>query len=267
MDRSADIVDFNRRNAACTYCGARNRCLGPMLNQSNHRALLDDVNLSMRSLRRGERLFHTNDKLRWLYVVRSGSIKTYFVSEGGDEQVTGFYTTGDIIGLDAIADGRFLCCGSALEPSGVCQIPFSSLSALGSRFPQIQHELMHRMSQEINRLEQTALRLGKMGATRRVASFLFDQVVRHSRPGYWATTIALPMSRDDIANFSGMALETVSRILTRLETRGVLVRSGKEIRIRDLAALRKLVTDKAENVVGMRKRGALSQDSDIGLSA
>ena len=75
------------------------------------------------------------------------------------------------------------------------------------------------------------------------------------------------MSRDDIANFSGMALETVSRILTRLETRGVLVRSGKEIRIRDLAALRKLVTDKAENVVDMRKRGALSQDSDIGLSA
>ena len=267
MGRHADIIDFSGRNVACTYCGARSRCLGPTLNQSDHRALLDDVKLSMRSLRRGEHLFRTDDELKWLYVVRSGSVKAYFVSENGDEQVTGFYTTGDILGLDAIAEGCFLCYGSAMEPSGVCQIPFSSLSALSARFPQIQHELMHRMSQEINRLEQTALRLGKMGATRRVASFLFDQVLRHSRPGYWATTITLPMSRDDIANFSGMALETVSRIFSRLEARAVLTRSGKEIRIRDLAALRKLATDKVESAVDTRKRAAPSRDRDIGLRA
>lgn len=194
---------------------------------------LDSIIDRKRPLARGEHLFRIDDNFQSIYAVRSGSLKTYTTSEGGQEQVMGFQLPGELVGLDAIAENRHPLAAKALETTSVCEIPFAELESLSTQLAGLQHQLLRVMSQEIRDDEQNMVILGQKSAEQRLAAFLISLSNRFRRRGFSANQFNLSMSRSDIGNYLGLALETVSRLFTRFQNEGLLHVDRKHIELLD----------------------------------
>jgi CRP/FNR family transcriptional regulator len=198
---------------------------------------LEDIMRRGRPLKRGEHLFRASDPFESVFAVRSGAVKTYALSEEGEEQVTGFYLPGEIVGMDGISTAHHMSSAKTLETSSVCEIPFSRLEELSSKIPSLQHHFFSLMSREIQADRELHMLLSKKSADDRIASLLLSISARQQRRGLSAQRIRLPMSRYDIANYLGLAVETVSRIFTRFQQQGMLAVEGREIEILDRESL------------------------------
>ena len=172
-----------------------------------------------------------------LFSGQSGAIKTVMVSERGDEKILGFYLPGEMFGLDGISRGSYSCSAIALERSSVCEVPFERLEDLARELPHLQRHLFRLMSREISGAEELGMLLSKNTAEERIISLLLTLSSRHARRKLSPTEFRLPMPRGDIGNFLGLAVETVSRVLSRLQKVGLVKFTGRNVKILDLEAL------------------------------
>ncbi len=202
---------------------------------------LDVIMSRPRPLRRGEHVFRAGEPFRSLYAVRSGSIKVYTPCEDGTEQVLGFHLPGELVGLDAIEDERHVCSAKALETTSVCAMPFDKLQELANQITSLHRHFIRLMSKELARDEAMLLLLGKGNAEERLATFLLSLSQRFKDRGFSETEFNLSMSRHDIGNYLGLAVETVSRMFSRLQDEGVLTVHRKNIHIHDLTRLRAMI--------------------------
>jgi CRP/FNR family transcriptional regulator len=97
------------------------------------------------------------------------------------------------------------------------------------------------MSKEIARSHQVLLALGSMRSEQRLAAFLINLSQRLAALGYSSTDFIMRMSREEIGNYLGLTLETVSRLFSRFARDGVIRVSQREVKILDMAALNELV--------------------------
>ncbi len=215
------VVSLREIKVACQECSLNEICL-PVGIDFDDMEQLDAIIDRKRPLARGDHLFQVGDHLRTIYAVRSGSLKTYSTSEDGQEQVMGFHLPGELVGLDAIANDTHPLAAKTLETTSVCEIPFEALASLSSQLPGLQHQMLRVMSQEIRNDEQNMLTLGQRSAEERLAAFLISLSDRYRRRGFSDTQFNLTMSRGDIGNYLGLALETVSRLFTRFQNEGLL---------------------------------------------
>ena len=197
-----------------------------------------DIDVLVRILHRGDRLFDHGESFDSVYMVRSGTFKTCTVSASGEEQVIGFYTPGDLVGLDAIHPGRHMSSAIALETASVCSLPYEPLCRLSARMPRVQGRLLAKMSERIRQVERRLGMLAMRGAGQRMASFLIGFLDDCRSRGLKSDELLLPMPRADIASYLVLAVETISRSLSRHhEARMIDVRRSC-IRILDEQALR-----------------------------
>lgn len=210
---------------------------------------LDEIVKRTRPLHRGDILFRHGDRFRALYVVKTGCLKTYAPCTEGGEQVLGFHLPGEIVGLDAIDQGAHACSAKVLETSAICELPFSRLEDLSATIPSLQHQMFRLLSKEIGQDTDMLLLLGKKSAEERLGSFLLSLSRRLGRRGLSPTDFYLSMSRHEISNYLGLAVETVSRIFTRFQDDGLMRVDRKHIELIDLDALESLV-----NGVGQGRR-------------
>ncbi len=185
--------------------------------------------------RSGEHVFRTGDPFRAIFAVRSGTVKTSTVDKDGREQVLGFYLPGEVIGLNAIYPDRFPCEAIALETSYFCRFSFPAMSALASRMPAVQQHLFRLLSKELG---AASLLAGDHSADERMAAFLIDLAERYAARGFSGSKFQLSMSRGDIANYLRLAAETVSRVLSRFRSQGLIAIEGRELELLDAPALR-----------------------------
>jgi CRP/FNR family transcriptional regulator len=176
-----------------------------------------------------------------LYVINSGFLKASINDNNGHEQITGFFMPGDLVGMEAIATGKHQCNTTALEDSSLCGIVFASLEQLNREIPSLQHDFNRTLGAEINRDHGMMLLLGAMCAEERVAMFLLNLSRRFAIRGRSSTCFHLPMTRQEIGNYLGLTLETVSRTFSHLGALGLIVTRGKDIEIRDTARLQEFV--------------------------
>ncbi|MEY1661964.1 fumarate/nitrate reduction transcriptional regulator Fnr [Isoalcanivorax beigongshangi] len=221
---------------SCNDCSLSQICL-PLAVEPEQLDELDRMIRRGRPLKRGEHLYRAADSFEAVYAVRSGALKTYSMSEEGDEQVTGFYLPGEIVGMDGIGTAHHVSSAKALETSTVCEIPFTQLEALSTKIPTLQRHFFSLMSREIQEDRMLHMLLSKKSADDRVASLILSIGARHQRRGLSNTQFRLPMSRYDIANYLGLAVETVSRIFTRLQQQELISVDGREIQILDRPGL------------------------------
>lgn len=225
---------------ACGECSLHRLCL-PLGIDRNDLGHLDRIVSRRRPpLRRGEYLFHAGDPFRCVYVIRAGSLKTCASSREGEEQVTGFYLPGELVGLDAIAGGVHPCNACALETTAVCEIGYGDLEALSTKIPGLQRQLLRLMSCEILRDQNMMVLLGRMPAEERLATLLLNISTRFEQRGFSPWEFRLSMSRHDIGSYLGLAVETVSRLFSRLQAEGLLDVQRKQVRIRDAEGLYRL---------------------------
>jgi len=121
----------------------------------------------------------------------------------------------------------------ALETTSVCEIPFERLNELSVQLPQLRRQLMRVMSREIRDDQQMMLLLSKKTADERIATFLVNLSARFRARGFSANQFRLSMSRNELGNYLGLAVETVSRVFTRFQQNGLINAEGKEVQILD----------------------------------
>lgn len=208
---------------------------------------LDDIVKRARPLHRGDFLFREGDRFRSLFVVKTGSVKTFAPSPEGGEQVLGFHLPGELIGLDAIDKDVHACSARVLETSAICEIPFSRLEELTAAIPSLQHQMYRLLSKEISQDTDMLLLLGKKNAEERLAAFLLSLSQRLHKRGLSPSDFYLSMSRHEIGNYLGLAVETVSRLFTRFQEDGLMRVDRKHIQLIDLPALEALVGGSGQN--------------------
>ncbi|MBS7600844.1 helix-turn-helix domain-containing protein [Pseudomonas sp. RC2C2] len=239
--RASNVTPIRLRppGSACNDCRVSGLCLPtglPLLGPSYLGALIGP---RMR-IRKGAALFHANVPLNALYAVRCGSFKTSLNNAEGLGVVINFWMPGDVLGLDAIATEHHVCDAIALEDSEVCPIPYHRLQTLVHAFPELQQSLNRMMSREIVREHERVFMLCNLSAEERLASFLVGLSSCYVRRGFSAHGFVLRMSREDMASYLGLRLETICRSIARLRALGIVRLNGRVVEILDLPALQAL---------------------------
>lgn len=229
----------NPYNVTCTDCSLNPICL-PVAVDNDQLEQLDRAIKRGRALKKGEYVFHAGQEFHSVYAVRSGTIKTFTSTEEGEEQITGFYLPGELLGMDGINTNQHVNSAKALESASICEIPFNKLEKLSTEIPNLQRHFFQLMSKEIQADQRLILLLSKKPADQRVASFLLSISARHEMRGLSSKYFHLPMSRGDIGNYLGLAVETVSRIFTKFQKSNLISAEGKDIEITDADNLCKM---------------------------
>ncbi|MCW8889501.1 MAG: fumarate/nitrate reduction transcriptional regulator Fnr [Sedimenticola sp.] len=241
------VISFDNIKVACRNCSLTSLCL-PMGLAPDDVDQLDAIVKRNRPLHRGDHLFRQGDTFQYIYVVKTGTVKTFDPGEDGSEQVLGFHLPGELIGLDAIETGKHHCSAKILETTAVCEIPFSKLEALSSTLPSLQHQMYRLLSREIGHDEDMLTLLGKRNAEERLASFLLSLSGRFQRRGFSPSDFYLSMSRHEIGNYLGLAVETVSRLFTRFQDDGLLIVERKHIQLLDIERLKQILTSDQDGI-------------------
>jgi CRP/FNR family transcriptional regulator len=201
---------------------------------------LDTIIQRHRPLQKRDVLIHNGEPLKFLYAVRSGSLKSYTLDSQGSEQIIDFHLPGDVIGFDGLIDGNHRSYTQALETTMLCEIPIQSLDQLSAELPGLRKQLLRVMSGELHASKTLLGTLNHHSAQQRLANFLVTLSARFQQRGLSSRSFRLSMTRADIGNYLGLSVETVSRILTHLQQEGVLEVQNKLVDITELERLRAL---------------------------
>jgi CRP-like cAMP-binding protein len=183
---------------------------------------------------RNTEIFGEDEPADYVYKVVSGSVRTYKVLDDGRRQIGGFYLPGDIFGLQ-FGDSHALS-AEAITDAKVLVVKRSAFQALTSRGASMAQELFALTGRELGAMQKRVLLLVK-GAQERVASFLLEMAERVPA----SNTIELPMLRQDIADYLGITIETVSRTLTALEAgAAIALPTSRRVVLRNRTALSRM---------------------------
>ena len=140
-----------------------------------------------------------------------------------------------------MSDDAYASNSVVLETASICEFPYDDLEELCHSLHGLNHQLMRLASKEITADQRMLLLLGKRKAEEKLATFLLSLSPRYKPRGLSATNFNLPMSRQDIGNYLGLAIETVSRLFARFQEEGLLKVNRREVTITDLPRLKGMV--------------------------
>lgn len=202
----------------------------------------DVANRSHRIFHRKEALFHSDEEFVGLYVLRSGSAKSYINTEDGDEQIVAFHYPGDILGIDGFDTNKHAYNVKFLETSSVCFIGTKELSRVLAESAIMRNRLFKAMSHALVDENRMRMNLGKYNSEQRMAKFLLTLSQRFEQRGLCSHTFDLSMTRTEIANYLGMAIETISRLLGKFQQCGAIEVEHRQINIVDENKLMQYLT-------------------------
>ena len=183
---------------------------------------------------RNTEIYGENEPADYLYKIVSGTVRTYKVLVDGRRQIGGFYLPGDMFGLETGDEHAFSA--EAITDCKIIVIKRSAVVALAARDNEVARQMWELTARELQRVQDRILVLIK-SAQERVAGFLLEMADRASDGG----AVELPMSRQDIADYLGLTIETISRTLTQLEkTATIELPSSRRILLRNRSALNRL---------------------------
>jgi len=233
-------IDIEHLKVSCKQCNLRELCFPHGMNDIELNSM-DAVIDQPKPLHKNDYLYRDGDKATAIYAVRSGCVKTMTESANGDEQIVGFHLPGELLGLDGFADGVYACNATALETSSVCELPIDKLEMLCSNMPGLQRQMRRIMGKEVSSDHKLLLLLGKMSAEERLASFLLSLSSRMLERHWKANEFNLSMPRQDIANYLGMAVETVSRLFATFQHEKIIHVDRRHITVLDMPRLKSIV--------------------------
>ncbi len=236
----ASRINFDKLKLSCGQCNLRELCF-PYGMPEAELSKLDALVEKRRPLHKGDYLYRENDHAGNVFAVRSGSVKTVVESPNGEEQIVGFHLAGELVGLDGFRDDKHTCSCIALETSSVCELPVTHLEDLCQQMPELQKQIRRIMGKEVANDHAMLLMLGKLSAEEKLASFLLSFSRRMEERHWKVDDFVLSMPRQDIANYLGLAVETVSRLFAHYHEEGVIEVDRRRIHIKQMQRLRQVV--------------------------
>ncbi|HVX77974.1 MAG TPA: helix-turn-helix domain-containing protein [Bradyrhizobium sp.] len=183
---------------------------------------------------RNTEIYGEDEPAEYLYQVVSGAVRTYKILEDGRRQICAFYLPGDIFGFEA--GDTHMASAEAVGETHVLVVKRSAIMVRADHERDLARQLWEATAQELRRFQEHMLLLIK-SAEERVAGFLMDMARRAAR----TSTVDLPMSRQDIADYLGLTIETVSRTFTQLEQSGLIaLPTSRRVELRNYAALKRI---------------------------
>ncbi len=185
------------------------------------------------SFAKGVEIYGEREPADYIYLVLSGTVRSYRILNDGRRQIEGFHFAGDIFGLET--DAEHASSTEAVTPATVLVVRRSTLFAVAERNMSIANQLWRLTARELDHARRHALLLVK-SAQERVATFLLEMARRGT-----GNAVELPMSRQDIADYLGLTIETVSRTLSLFQQEAAIdLPNSRRILLRDRGALSSL---------------------------
>lgn len=221
---------------------------------SNQRAALAEISAPM-TLPKGAWLYRAGDAASFVYIITNGYVRTSRALANGAQRVTSFRSGGDLLGL--AAEGRYAETAQALATTSAYRVPLDALEDLLRKDPSLGLRLLCKAASIVAAQQNHAMILGRPDALGKLAMFL-ELLHRLQRERGWETEmIYLPMSRSDIADYVGLSIEAVSRTLTTLRERRVVVfRTSRQLRVLDAAKLKELIAGRRRRPVAAKQQRA-----------
>ena len=210
--------DNNRAVTRCSLCKIRSysfcRCL-----KDGQLKIFSEIS-SERTHTNRENIFLQQEISTNLYNITEGNVKIYHLLSDGRIQIIGFLYPGDFFG--AYKKGKYNYSAEAIGDVRLCVFKQEVLDKYLGKNMNLAKELLHMISHELTLAQDRIGVLGKMNANERMAKFILNISNQRARIGWQDNPISLPMTRQDIADYLGLTLETVSREITKLKTTNII---------------------------------------------
>lgn len=190
--------------------------------------------------KKGKSIFREGETVKGIYFIYQGSAKIYMQWGGEKELILRFAKAGDILGHRGFGgDHHYPISATALEDSKVCFIPDDFLSATLKTNSGFTNKLLQVFAADLQKAEKRMRDLAHMEVKGRIAFALLE--IRETFGVDKEKYISIPILRQDIASYAGTTYETVFRFFTELTRKKILATHGKQIRINNPEALRKMI--------------------------
>jgi CRP/FNR family nitrogen fixation transcriptional regulator len=228
------LVQAKQASRAAAAMSYPFRADGATGNQRSFQNSLDLMGLKLPFSRNAE-IYGQAEPAEYVYKLLSGSVRTYKLLDDGRRQIGAFYLPGDVFGIESGANHRFSA--EAMADTVVLAVKRSTLTVLAQTDATIARELWQITARELDHVHDQMILLGRSSAQERVASFLSEMSERSENQ----CEFVLPMSRQDIADYLGLTIETVSRTFSSMERKAVIeLPSSRKVRLKSRAALRNM---------------------------
>lgn len=226
----------------CKECCLKGLCVARLfIDNDAEMALFQNLVSCNHAFQRGKHLRRSDTNTPMLGIIKSGSAKTEMVSVSGERQIAGFHLPSDLFGWGLAHEQTTAASASVifLEASRVCLIPFSAVPT--DNIQHLLHALVSRLDHEIVRQQSLLMAVNHYSPEQLIAMFLLDLARTCRKFGKNKQFLHLSMPRSDVANYLGLATETVCRVFTRLEQAGLILVKGKNIQLNDFSRLSDLL--------------------------
>lgn len=230
---------------SCRHCTLSELCLPRGLSDQEVTDLESVVDQKA-PINKNRYLYRNGDPFTSFYAVKSGTLKSVFTSIDGEEQIVGFHLPGELVGLDGLNTQRHTCDCVALERTSVCELPAVRIEELSRKYASLHREMHSIIGKTISEDQSMLLLLARRTAKQRLASFITSLSQRSGRRGASINQFDLPMSMRDIANYLGLAPETLSRLVKKFADSGTVYIDHRRVEILSQDKLRSMVAECSE---------------------
>lgn len=230
---------LSRTASPCDRCAVREHSFCDVLKGQEFARLAAVV--TGRSFAARQTIVQEGERAEWLFNIISGTVKLYRTLADGRVQIVGFLREGDFVGVPAGPD--YSVGAEAVTPVHVCVFPKRAFDRLTNECQTLERKLFELARSEVAAAREHMLLLGRKTASERVASFLIEMAVPSAGREPQEPRVHLPMARNEIADYLGLTMETVSRTLTKFRTQRLIslqtpdqILLSRVDRLRDIAA-------------------------------
>lgn len=235
---------MSEQKYSCNHC-FDSLCMHkvPIFSSLNHEDIIKLAELiTHKTYKKGEFILREGEPCESLVIIQEGSTKAYKYTIDGREQILYVFSEGDFFGEQyLISDQVAAFTVEALEPVTTCMLTKSQFRQLLHGYPDIAVKIIEELGSRMSRLEKALQSIGVRNIDARVSGLLLDYITQYGTEEKEGIVIRLPLSREGMANYLGVARETVSRKLGQLENDNI-IRSitNKSILVLDRGELEKI---------------------------
>jgi CRP/FNR family transcriptional regulator len=230
----ADNKDYKTR---CSLCKIRSYSFCRCLND-DQLEIFSKVSFE-RKFTDKENIFLQNDPSTHLYNITEGNVKIYQLLDDGRIQIIGFLYPGDFFGT--YKNNKYNYSAEAIGNLRVCVFDQRILDKYMDQNPILAKELLNQTSYELTLAQDRMTVMGRLNAIEKIAIFFINISNQRKRIGWQSNPISLSMARQDIADYLGLTIETVSREISKLKTSNIIkIISSKQLFINDIEKLKQI---------------------------
>ena len=235
-----DNIGNSRIEKSCANCFVRSQCLIPTIPEDERTKLTGYIHYRVNKPK-GQIIYTNGDSFSSIFMIASGALKSEVGLSNGHGQIMDFHFPGEIMGLDGFQNWHHHTDAIALENIELCTINLKKFNGKLVETPVFRDNLFSALSQYVNKLNQHLMAMGSLKADKKLAWFLYGISERISTLGLHANEYNLQMSREDIASYLGLKIETISRSFTQLHDLGLIESTNRRVNITNPKKLNEMI--------------------------